>query len=435
MVPDFDDYLSPPRRDRAGKDAPPSEAFAAIPNGARVLITPGCGTPVQLLAELANERSRWDDLEIVAGQLLGPVAVTGFAGEPFRFTSIQPSEHLPAKSNGGPADPVPARYFDTSTLFRPGGPLPVDVALVQVSPPGPDGRFSLGVSVGAVIDAVRTAPLVIAQVNREMPYTFGAGELDRSEIDYLVEIDGPLVEMHRPPIGEEAKAIAEHVLGEVPDAATLQFGIGAVPEALMALLDRRHDLGIHSGMIGDGIVPLVESGAVTNAKKPFDQGIIIAGEAMGTRALFDWVHRNPLVRMAPSAYTHGLPVIARCYRFVSIQSALQVALDGTINAESLGKKQVAGPGGQPDYAAAAAAAPDAIAIHALPATAARGKVSRIVNELEAGAIVTTPRYLADRVVTEYGVARLRGQPLSRRAEQLRAVAHPDFRGDLASPAG
>jgi acyl-CoA hydrolase len=198
----------------------------------------------------------------------------------------------------------------------------------------------------------------------------------------------------------------------------------------MSLLGERRDLGVHSGMIGDGIVDLVESGAITNAKKSFDEGVMIAGEVIGTRRLFDWVHRNPLVRMAPSGYTHGVPVIARCRDFVSIQSALQVALDGSINAESIGPKQVAGPGGQPDYAEGAAAAVGGIAIHALPATAAGGKFSRIVPRLDAGAIVTTPRYLADRIVTEFGVARLRGRTLEQRADELRAIAHPRFRDEL-----
>jgi 4-hydroxybutyrate CoA-transferase len=395
-----------------------------------VLISPGCGTPIQLLEAMAVQRDTWDDLEIVAGQLQSPIAVTQHAGRPFRFTSVQPSAHLPAKSLGGPAEVVPARYSDTATLFRPDGPLPVDAVLVQVSPPGPEGLLSLGVSVGAVIDAVRTAPVVIAQVNEHMPYTFGAGELEPDEIDYLVAIDGPLVEVRRPDIGEEPLAIARHVLGEVPDEATLQFGIGAVPEALMGLLEERRDMGVHSGMISDGIARLMDSGAITNAKKAFDAGVAVTAEVMGTRALFDWVHRNPRVQMAPCSYTHGAAVIARCSRFVSIQSALQVALDGSINAESLGDGQVAGPGGQPDYAAGAAAADGGIAITALPATAARGKASRIVKVLDAGAIVTTPRYLADRVVTEFGVAQLRGRSLTQRAEALRAIAHPDFRDQL-----
>lgn len=427
---DFEAYLAPSRGARAGRTASPAHAFDGLADGGRVLITSGCGTPLLLLDELAAQRGRWQRLEVVSGQLLGAIPLTQFAGEPFAFTTVQPSEHLPARSSGGPADAVPARYSDTRALFLPGAPLAADAVIITVSAPGPDGRFSLGVSVGGVIDAVRAAPLVIAQVNRQMPYTFGAGELRRDEIDVLVEMDGPIIELKRDEPGEEARAIAAHALTQIADGSTLQFGIGAVPEALMGLLRERRDLGIHSGMIGDGIADLVDAGAVTNTKKSFDTDACVAGEVIGTRRLFDWVQMNPRVRMAPAAYTHGVPVVARCANFVSIQSALQVALDGSINAESLGERQVAGPGGQPDYAEAAAAAPGGIAIHALPATAARGKASRIVRQLDAGAIVTTPRYLADRIVTEFGVAQLRGRSLAQRAEALRAIAHPAFRDAL-----
>lgn len=432
---DFEPYLAASRGPREGRRVQPSVAFAAIPDGARVLITAGCGTPLQLLEEMTTARDLWTNLEIVSGQLLGPIALTAHAGEPFRFTTVQPSQYLPSRSAGGPAHVVPARYSDCATLFLPASPLAADVVLVQVSAPGADGRFSLGVSVGAVVDAVRAAPLVIAQVNREMPYTFGAGELRRDEIDFLVEVDGPIRELHRPEVTAEAQTIARNVVSQVPDEATLQFGIGSIPEATMALLIERRDLGIHSGMISDGIVDLVEAGAVTNAKKSFDRGLMITGEVMGTRRLFDWAHLNPLVRLAPARYTHGVPVVSRSHRFLSIQSALEVALDGSINAESIGGRQVAGPGGQPDYAEAAAAAIDGIAIHALSSTAAGGKVSRIVPRLPAGAVVTTPRYLADRVITEFGVARLRGRSLPERAAALAAIAHPDFRGALETAPG
>jgi 4-hydroxybutyrate CoA-transferase len=428
--PDFTSYLAPARGPRPGTRVEAPLAFNGLRDGARVLVTPAGGTPMLLIEELARQRGRWTRIEIITGNLHAPLAITPFAGEPFHFSVVQPSEFMAAKSNGGPAEVVPARYSDASRLYLPDGPLPVDAVLVTVSAPGPDGRFSLGVSVGSVIDAVRSAPLVIAQVNREMPYTFGAGELRRDEIDVLVEMDGPIVELHRAAPGDEARAIAAHALTQIPDEATLQFGIGAVPEALMGLLGERRELGVHSGMIGDGVADLVAAGAVTNARKSFDPGFIVCGEIIGTRRLFDWVHENPLVQMAPAAYTHGVPVIARCHRFVSIQSALQVALDGSINAETIGSKQVGGPGGQPDYAEGAAAAAGGIAIHALPATAAGGKFSRIVPQLDAGAAITTPRYLADRVVTEYGVAELRGRTLAQRAAALRAIAHPDFRDGL-----
>ncbi|MCC7363099.1 MAG: acetyl-CoA hydrolase/transferase family protein [Dehalococcoidia bacterium] len=430
---DFTPYLAASRGERPGKAVAPARAFDGIADGARVLVGSACGMPTLLLEELARQRGNWTRLELVTGQLHAVPAPARYPGEPFTFTSLQPSDALPARSSGGRARVVPARYSDARHLFLPGAPLAADAVLVQVSPPGPEGRFSLGLSVGGVVDAVRSAPLVIAQVNPRMPYTFGAGELRRDEIDVLVEMEGELVELRREPPNAEARAIAAHVLAQVPDGATLQFGIGAIPEALMSLLGERRDLGVHSGMISDGIADLVDSGAITNARKTFDGGVVITAEVLGTRRLFDWAHRNPALRMAPAAYSHGVAVVSRCARFVSIQSALQVALDGSINAESIGDRQVGGPGGQPDFVEAAAAAPGGIAIHALPATAAKGRVSRIVPRLDAGAIVTTPRYLADRVVTEFGVAHLRGRTLEERADALCAIAHPAFREDLAPP--
>ena len=428
---DYKPYLSPSRGARAGRRVEAPVAFAGIPDGARILIGSYAGTPVHLLEALAAERGRWESLTVLCNLLLAPVPLTAFAGAPFRFLTLQPSAALRDATDAGHVEVTPARYSDCARLFTPHGALPPDAALVQVSAPGPEGRFSLGASVGAIIDAVRSAPLVIAQVNREMPYTFGAGELRRDEIDYLVEIDGPIVELTRDPPGAAAERIAEHVAALAPDEATLQFGIGAVPEAIMARLGARRDLGLHSGMISDGVMELAEHGTLTNAHKAFDRGVMIAAEVIGTQRLYAWVHRNPRVRMGPAGYTHGVHVVSRCHRFFAINSALQVALDGSVNAESIGGRQVAGPGGQPDYAEAAAAAVDGASVIALPATAAGGRASRIVRQLDAGAIVTTPRYLADRVVTEYGVAELRGRTVPDRAAALRRIAHPAFRDDLA----
>ena len=195
----------------AGRRVEAPVAFAGIPDGARILIGSYAGTPVHLLEALAAERGRWESLTVLCNLLLAPVPLTAFAGAPFRFLTLQPSAALRDATDAGHVEVTPARYSDCARLFTPHGALPPDAALVQVSAPGPESRFSLGASVGAIIDAVRSAPLVIAQVNREMPYTFGAGELRRDEIDYLVEIDGPIVELTRDPPGAAAERIAEHV--------------------------------------------------------------------------------------------------------------------------------------------------------------------------------------------------------------------------------
>ncbi len=417
------------RRDARFVDA--ATAMRAIPDGARVYLPPFCGTPLQLLAALDEHRGLWSSLELVGGFLLQEIAPLRHAGDPFRVTTWQMSAPYRPAVEAGVLDVIPLRYSQPGAVFGSGGPYAVDVALVQVSPPGPDGRVSLGTSVGSLVDVVRSAPLVIAQVNREMPYTFGAGELPPEAFDLLVELDGPLPELARPEPGDRDHAIAEHVVALVPDGATIQVGLGAIPEAVVGRLHARAELGVHSGQITDGIVDLAEQGVVTNSRKAFDEGVSVTAEIIGTRRLFDWVDRNPSVRLAPSTYTHGLGVLSRCSLLRAVNSAVQVALDGSVNVESVGGRLISGAGGQPDFAEAALWAEDAISFVAMPSTAAGGRVSRIVRSLDEGAVVAVPRHLTDRVVTEYGVAELLGRPLSLRAEALRAIADPRFRDELA----
>ena len=429
-VTDFEPYLAPARGARPGRRVDAETALRAIPDGARILIPTMSGVPMGLLAALDDARERWSSLELVTGTLREPPAPLAHAGAPFRFATWQFSRPLRPAEEAGALRVIPARYSQTATLFQPGGPVPVDAVLVSASPPGPDGRHSLGVAVGSVIDAVRSAPLVIGQVNPAMPYVRGVGELPPDAFDFLVEIESPLPELTRAPPGPVEEAIAEHVVGLVPDEATLQFGIGAIPEAVMARLTARRDLGVHSGLISDGLIDLLQSGALTNARKSQDAGVMIAAVCGGTRRLFGWLDHNPAVRLAPARYSHGVDVVSRGHRFVAINSAISVALDGSVNAETVGGRLLSGPGGQPDYAEAAMSARDGIGIVAMPSTAARGTASRIVRRLGPEEAVTVPRTLADRVVTEYGVAELRGRSLEERASALRAVAHPDFREGL-----
>ena len=271
---------------------------------------------------------------------------------------------------------------------------------------------------------------MIAQVNPNLPYTFGAAELRREEIDWLVSLESDVLELRRAEPGPLEQQIAASVAELVSDGATLQFGIGGVPEAIMGMLGERRDLGVHSGLISDGVMDLVEIGALTGSRKATAPELIITTEAAGSAEFFHWIDRNPAVCMAPAGYTHSLEVLARQRNFVGINSAVQVALDGTINAESLGARQISGPGGQPDFAAGAMLN-GGISVIAMPSTAARGKVSRIVKRLDPDAVVTTPRTLADRIVTEFGQAELAGRALPDRANALRNVAHPDFRDELA----
>ncbi|MXX31771.1 MAG: acetyl-CoA hydrolase/transferase family protein [Chloroflexi bacterium] len=427
---DFDDYLPPRAAPRQTRDGSAERALRQIPDGARVVVPPMSATPVGLLDALDEMRDGWTEIEIATGNLFEHLAPLDHPHQPFRFSTYQTSGPLREVESAGALEHIPATYAQVPGLFRQEGPLPADTILIQVSEPGPDGLYSLGTSVGGIVDVVRTAPLVIAQVNSRLPYTFGAAELRREEIDWLVPLESPVLELRRSEPGALEREIAGAVAELVTDGATLQFGIGGVPEAIMGLLDDRRDLGIHSGLISDGVMGLVESGALNGARKATAPELIITTEAAGSAEFFRWLDRNPAVCMAPAGYTHSLDVLAQQTNFVGINSAVQVALDGTINAESLGARQISGPGGQPDFAAGAMLN-GGVSVVAMPSTAARGKVSRIVRGLDSDSVVTTPRTLADRIVTEFGMAELAGRTLGQRAEALRRIAHPDFRDDLA----
>jgi 4-hydroxybutyrate CoA-transferase len=429
-IPDFDAYLPPRSAPRPARDGTPEQALRQIPDSARVVVPPMSATPLGLLQALDDIRDGWTDIEIATGNLFNHVPPLDHPYEPFRFSTYQISGPMRDVEAAGALEHIPATYAQVPSLFRQDGPLPAGAILVQVSEPGPEGRYSLGTSVGGIVDVVRTAPLAIAQVNPHLPYTFGASELQREEFDWLVPLDSDVIELRRSEPGPLERQIAAGVAELVLDGATLQFGIGGVPEAIMGMLGERRDLGIHSGLISDGVLGLVESGALTGSQKATAPELIVTTEAAGSTEFFHWIDRNPAVCMAPAGYTHSLEVLAQQSNFVGINSAVQVALDGTINAESLGSRQISGPGGQPDFAAGAMLN-GGISVVAMPSTAARGNISRIVRLLDPEAVVTTPRTLADRIMTEYGQAELAGRTLSDRAVALRQIAHPDFRDDLA----
>jgi acyl-CoA hydrolase len=285
--------------------------------------------------------------------------------------------------------------------------------------------------VSYLLPAARRSPLVIAQVNPRMPRTLGNAFLHRSQVDVWTAVDHPLLEYPPTPVGEVERRIAGHVAELVPDGATLQVGVGSIPQAVMEALAGKKDLGVHSLLV-EHMLPLVRSGVITNARKRLHPGRMDVGEIMGTATLFQWSHENPLVNMEPSDVVHDPEVIGRLGDFVSVNSALEVDLFGQVNAESVAGRQVAGIGGQFDFVLGAARAAGGRAVIALPSTGRDGQVSRIVAALGAAARVTSPRYLADYVVTEYGVAALRGQSDAGRRRALLGVAHPAWRERLAS---
>ena len=388
------------------------EAMGSIPDGARVLIGSGCGVPRRLAAALAEAHQRWHRLDIVAGYLFEPLDLFAHTGSPFIITSLHPT---PALRGVDPAHlrTVPLRYGDLPLALGPGGVHAPDAVLVQVSPPDRDGRCSLGVSVGGLVDAVRTAPLVIAQVNASAPYVYGDGELDRDDVDLFVSADTPLVGMGDGSPTPVVDAIAAHVAGEISDGATVQIGVGRVPDAVLAALEHHRGLRLHGGMFTSGCRRLVEVGAV--------ERVCVAAEVMGDAELFAWVDRNPAVRTVSARTSHGLATLLALPRFVAINSALEVDLAGAVNGEfGDDGRLVSGPGGLPDFVNAALASADGTSVIALPARSADGERRRIVASLDGR--VTLPAFLADRVVTDRGVARLRGRSLPERRLALQAIA-------------
>ena len=412
---------------RAFEQATPADAVGRLRAGMKVLLPCGSGDPSALLAEILRQADRLAPLTLMGGLRLDdhPFAAPAYAGK-IRFATWHMSPRLAEAAARGDVDFVPARYFDTVSLFAAGGPWAPDAVLVHTAPPDRGGYLSLGVSVSYALSAARRAPLVIAQVNPRMPRTLGNAFVHRSQVDVWAEVDHALLEYPPTPVGEIERRIAGHVAELIPDGATVQVGVGAIPQAVMEALGSKKDLGVHSLLV-DHMLPLVRSGVITNARKRLHPGRMDVGEIMGTAALFQWSHENPVVNMEPSDVVHDPQVVGGLGDFVSVNSALEVDLLGQVNAESVDGRQVTGIGGQFDFVLGAARAQGGRSIIALHATAAKGARSRIVGRLGSGARVTTPRYLADYVVTEHGVAALRGKSDAGRARELLHVADPAFR--------
>lgn len=407
-----------------------ADAVGRLRPGMKVLLPPGCGEPVALVAEICRQAPRLADLTLLGGIHLGDYPWARPEHAPLRYATWHMSPRLEDARRRGRVEFVPMRYFDLTREFVARGLWAPDCVLLHTAPPDARGYLSLGVSVGVTLPAARRAPLVIAQVNPAMPRTLGNAFVHRSQVDAWVAVDEPLTPYPPTAVGDVERAIGRHVAALVPDGATVQVGVGAIPRAALDALAAHRDLALHSLLV-DSAVALVERGVVTNAGKRVHRGRMDIAEVMGTRRLFDFVHENRLVNMDSSAFVHDPDTVARLDRFVAINSALEVDLTGQVTAESLGPRQVAGIGGQFDFVLGASRSRDGATIIALPSTGRDGAVSRIVPRLGAGAAVTSPRVLADWVVTEHGAAGLRGKGARGRAEALIAVAHPRFQGELA----
>ncbi len=327
----------------------------------------------------------------------------------------------------GHADYVPCHLSEIPRLIR---QEPLDLAVLTVAPPDAHGFLSLGTEVMASLAAVEHAQRVVVQVNPQMPRVFGNTFLHLSQVDAIVEAEEPLETLEPPSASDVERAIAEHIVPLVPEGATLQLGIGGIPDAVIGLLRGRDDLGVHSEMISDGVMHAVESGTVTGRFKTLHRRKVVTTFILGSRALYDWVHENPVIEAHPVDHTNLLAVAAQNRRLVALNSAISVDLTGQVNSDSIGGRIYSGVGGQLDFVRAAAASEGGVPIIALPSTARRGAVSRIVPTLAEGAGVVTTRADTHWVVTEYGAVNLYGRSLVERRELLASIAHPKFRDEL-----
>jgi len=333
----------------------------------------------------------------------------------------------------GRADFLPVFLSEIPQLIT-SGRIGIHAALIQVSPPDLHGFVSLGVSVDIVRGAVDTADIILAEVNERMPRTLGDSFLHVDHIAHLVPVDDPLPELVVEPLDDVCRQIGHHAAQLIPTGATLQMGIGRIPDAVMSGLKERSDLGIHTEMLSDGVMDLAKAGVITGRKKTLLPGKIVTSFVMGTRALYDWVNDNPAVEMRPSSFTNDTFQIARNDLMIALNSALAVDLTGQVAADSIGGRFFSGIGGQVDFIRGAARSKGGKPIIALPSTAKNGAISRIVPVLEEGAGVVTSRGDIHYVVTEYGAADLWGKNIRQRTMALIDIAHPDFRGDLIAAA-
>lgn len=410
-------------------DAARLELSEYIRPGDTVTWGQACGEPQTLVEALVEQRAEIGKFRAFVG-LPATDTLKPEHADVIEFVSYCGTGNNRRLMKSGVLDIYPGHYSSLPWLVS-DGPFGADVVLVQVAPPDESGRYSLGLADEMISAAVRAARVVIAEVNDQVPQTCGPGALTDRDIDVLVHTSRTPAQIESVATTMESERIGALIAERIEDGATLQLGIGAVPDAVLTGLTRHRDLGIHSGAIGDGVVNLVERGVVTGARKSIDKGVTVAGFIMGTPRTFDRLHRNPSFALRETTYTHAANVLAAQHRFVAVNSAIEVDLTGQVNAEVAGGSYVGAVGGGADFLRGAAMSQGGLPIVALPSTA-RG-MSRIVPELSGP--VSTSRADGGLVVTEFGVADLRGCTLAERRRRLVEIAHPDHRAALADAAG
>jgi len=402
----------------------------AVRSGMRVYIQPGCAEPETLVEALLKRAPFVRNVEVVHLLTLGNADYVKPEMEGhFRHNAMFIGGNVREAINEGRADYTPTYLSEVEALFE-SGAMPIDVALIQVSPPDSHGFCSFGVGVDTTLTAAKCAKYVVAQVNDQMPRTYGDSFIHVSGIHALVESSRPLCELPKPEITELHVAIAKNVASLIEDGAVLQTGIGGIPDAVLPFLMDRKDLGVHTELVSDSVIPLIEAGVITGNRKNYKPRKIILGFVLGTKKLFDFVDNNPIFEFRTTAYANNPITIARNDHMVAINSALQIDLTGQVCSDSIGTYFYSGIGGQVDFLRGASNSKGGKPIIALPSTAKGGTVTRIAPMLSPGAGVVTSRGLIRYVVTEYGVAYLHGKSIRERAKALIEIAHPKFREEL-----
>ena len=413
----------------------PEEAVRKIKSNQRLFLTGNCSVPQKVLAALVDYAPQLENVEICQALSIGPADYV----EPpmqghLRVNTMFVSANVRKAVHEGRADFTPVLLSEFTLLFK-NKYLPIDVALIHVSPPDEHGFCSLGIEVGLSKSPAESAKIIIAEVNQQMPRTLGDSFIHVSRLTYMVPVDYPLPELIMSEGESDAliDKIAQYVAEMIPDGATMQMGIGAIPDAVLKYLYDKRDLGVHTELFSDGVIGLFEAGILTGARKTIHPGKMIAGFILGSKNLYKWVDDNPLIELHKTEYVNDPFVIAQNERMVAINSAIEVDLTGQVCADSIGPKLYSGVGGQLDFIYGASRSKGGVPVIALPSTTTLrdGRViSRIAPMLNHGAGVVTTRNHVRYVVTEYGVADLYGKTIRQRAAQLINIAHPDFREDL-----